>query len=408
MEQPNSFSFRLAGPASARNADSSETVGQARLGFLTTSRGTVATPAFLPALVGGSVAGLTPEDLAGFGTEMLFGSLFGSSLRPGVDTIERLGGLRRLAGWSGPILAESGTSALFEATTTGGRPASSEPRVTENGLHFASPLDGSRREQTPEGLISDAARLDVDAAIALVQPASSGLSAELSRAIAERNERWSERALAAGQAIGLPVLAVLPSGLADDWLLRNAGRLSVLGFAGAFVQPPAAPISAALESARAALALVVPSLPASWPRALGSSTHPLAIFASVAAGADLLTSVEPARLGRRGILETASGYIDARADEHRLSAEPPDADCDCYTCQQFSRAYLHHLFAADELLGYRLATLHNFHFVSALLQRIRASLLSGELGRLRDATLESFGDGQTPDAAGAPELDEPA
>ena len=380
------------------------TSGPARAGRWALPHGTVETPCFMPVGTQGTVRALSPRDLETIGTGIVLANTYHLFLRPGHETVARLGGLHRFMGWSRPILTDSGGFQVFSLESL--------RRVSEEGVEFRSHVDGSPRFLSPELAVDVQWALGSDVAMAFdhVIPGQSGR--EAARDALERTLRWLGRCRRRFQelAVSRPPSAI-SGALSDGRRLTANGRSSdgqrrtadgcfqtlvpivqggtypdlrracvegILGegdwdavaIGGLSVGEPKAAMIEILES-------LGPMLPESRPRYLMGVGFPEDVLAAVALGVDLVDCVAPTRMGRNGAAFTDRGPVNIRNARHRDDAGPLDPDCDCETCVTFSRGYLRHLFAAGELLGLRLLSLHNVRYLIRLAARARAAVVDG-------------------------------
>ncbi len=321
------------------------TAGLARRGRIDLVHGTVDTPVFMPVGTYGTVKAMAPNELEGLGAQIVLGNTFHLWLRPGVDVVTAHGGLHRFMGWRHPILTDSGGYQVYSLGAM--------RKVREEGVTFASPVNGDKLLLTPE--ISIAVQRALDADIVMVfdectpYPATRDEAAQ-SMELSLRWARRSHEAFAAGGKIGFDGYAI--------------GGLSV-------GEPK--------EEMRRVLAHVAPRLPAAQPRYLMGVGTPEDIVAAVAAGIDMFDCVLPTRNARNGHLYTRYGDVRIRNAVHRADARPLDETCACYTCRNFTRAYLHHLQRVNEILGARLNTIHNLHYYLALMGELRDAIAADRL-----------------------------
>jgi queuine tRNA-ribosyltransferase len=347
--------------------------GAARRGLLVTPNGVVETPAFMPVATYGAVRGLAAADLVALGAQIALANTFHLHERPGEDVIERAGGLHGFTGWRGPWLTDSGG---YQVTSLADR-----AKIDEDGVTFASPLDGRRRLLTPEGAVRIQEALGSDVAMVLDEclPIDPGDRGRAERALA-RSLRWAERALTARARPRQALFGIVQGGAHVDLRRSGARALSSLPFDG-YAHGGLGLGEHALQRLEL-IAEAQAELPASAPRYVMGIGKPADIVQAIALGADLFDCVIPTRHARHGLVYTRAGTLAIRNARHRDDFGPLDADCDCPTCTQHSRAYLRHLFHAGESLGPRLATLHNLRFYLRLLARARAAIGAGELPAL--------------------------
>lgn len=376
--------------------------GTARLGRLETAHGMIETPAFLPVGTRAAVKTLTPDDLSELGAQAILANTYHLFLRPGADLIERLGGLHRFMAWPRPIMTDSGGYQAFslglalehgvgkiakifpgdvEAPPRPARPRLA--RIDERGITFSSHLDGSVHLLTPELSIHVQQQLGADLILALDECTSPLSDREYTRVAMERTHRWALRCLDAWTARSQGLYGIVQGGAYQDLREQSArfiGGLPVFGLA------IGGSLGRSKEDMHRVLDWTIPLLPAEKPRHLLGIGEPDDLFACIERGIDTFDCVAPTRLARHGSLYTATGRLNIRAVVYREDPRPIEEGCTCSTCRRFSRAYLRHLFVSDEILGYRLATVHNLHFILTLMRRIRQGLADGSF----DAVKESF------------------
>jgi queuine tRNA-ribosyltransferase len=341
----------------------------ARLGRLTLTHGEVATPAFMPVATHGSVKGLTPRHLREAGAAMILANAYHLWLRPGCPTIERVGGLHHFMGWDGPILTDSGGYQIFSLASLA--------RVDDDGVSFRSYLDGSSHRIRPEDMVEAQERLGSDVAMTLDEcPAGRAAPADVAAAT-ERTARWAARAVACRSRADQAVFGIVQGG--TDLVLRAASaRATVaLGFdgyaiGGLSVGEPR-PETWAVAAATARL------LPADRPRYFMGAGTPTDLVQLARAGIDLFDCVLPTRHARNGTLFTSTGPLVVRHACYAADPRPPDAQCECYTCRHFSRAYLRHLVMAREPLAVTLNTMHNVAYYQTLMCDLRAAIAADAL-----------------------------
>jgi queuine tRNA-ribosyltransferase len=339
--------------------------GRARLGRLHTARGTVETPAFMPVGTNATVKALTPAEVAESGAQMILANAFHLYLRPGVAVVERAGGLHAFMGWPGPILTDSGGYQVFSLATM--------RSVDDDGVTFRSPFDGSTHRFTPESVVEIQMRLGSD----VVMPLDVCLGYPHDRVQAwealERTLRWAGRARDHHQGTGAGVLFGIVQGGADSVLrVEAARRTAALGFEGYAIGGLS--VGEPREVTCDLIAAVTGELPPAAPRYLMGVGGPPMVLEAIARGVDLFDCALPTRVARTGTLLTAMGRLNIRNARYREDLSPPDPACPCSVCSTTTRAYLRHLFHADEMLGPRLASYHNLFFVGRLLAQARAAL----------------------------------
>ncbi len=364
------FSFRLG----ARDAD-------ARTGRLETPHGVVDTPAFMPVATYGAVRAVGPEELRAAGAAMLLANTFHLHERPGEDVVAALGGLHGFTGWRGPWLTDSGG---YQITSLADR-----VRIDEQGVTFASPLDGRRRQLTPEAAVAIQEALGADVAMVLdeCRPAGPGARGDLAdraqaEAAMERSLRWAERCRKAHRRPDQALFGIVQGGVAVDLRRRSARATAELGFDG-FAHGGLG-LGEAAERREALLAEVHAELPAHAPRYLMGLGRPEDLVRGVERGVDLFDCVVPTRHARHGVLFTHEGVLPVKNAAFQSDGDPPDPRCDCATCALHSRGYLRHLFRAGEILAARLASVHNLRFYLRTLERAREAIAAGSFRALRD------------------------
>ena len=337
------------------------TDGAARRGVLELAHGRVDTPAFMPVGTYGTVKAMAPEEVAALGAQIVLGNTFHLWLRPGLEVIGRHGGLHRFMNWKGPILTDSGGFQVFSLETL--------RKVSEEGVHFASPINGDRLFLTPEESMRIQQVLNSDIAMAfdecLAYPATEKAAADSMRL----SMRWAARSREAWTS-GNALFGIVQGGIYPELRAESVAALTRIGFdgyavGGLAVGEPKEERLKVLESTK---------LPAERPRYLMGVGTPEDIVEAVGAGIDMFDCVLPTRNARNGWLFTRHGDIRIRNARFRDDMAPLDADCACYTCRNFTCAYLYHLDKTNEILGARLNTLHNLHYYQDLMRDIRAAI----------------------------------
>ncbi len=350
----------------------------ARRGRLATRHGVVDTPAFMPVGTQATVKTLHPDEVKATGAQIVLANTYHLMLRPGVDIIERAGGLHRFMSWSSPILTDSGGFQVFSLAR--------QAKVTEEGVLFRSHIDGDRHALTPERAVELQVRFGSD--IAMVLDHFVGLPAERTAVAAStaRTARWLDRSVAAYRALrgaerGSALFGICQGGMEADLRRESAARIAEADVAGCAIGGLSVgelkPVMAAMLEA------ATPSLPADKPRYLMGVGSPEDLWEGVARGIDLFDCVLPTRLARNGALFTPTGRIDIRAGRFRDVHDPVDPGCDCATCSTFTVAYLHHLFRAREVLGLRLASIHNLRFLARQVDTMRSAIQQGTFATAR-------------------------
>jgi queuine tRNA-ribosyltransferase len=368
--RPISFSFRPTGQ------------GRARLGTLQTPHGKIETPQFMPVGTQASVKSLTPGDLRAAGTQIILANTYHLSLRPGHERIARLGGLHRFMAWDGPILTDSGGFQVFSLAHLG--------QVDDDGVTFASHLDGSPQRLTPERAIQIQEALGSDIAMAFDQLVDSTLPPAAVAAAMERTHRWAERCLAARVRPDQALFGIVQGGVDPE--LRRLSVAAVAGLSFDGIAIGGLSVGESKQAMAATLDTVADAL-GDDPRVryLMGVGSPLDFFAAVERGIDLFDCVLPTRVARTGQVWTSEGRLNLRNARFLDEPGPIDAACGCEACRVHSRAYLAHLFRAEELLAYRLASVHNVTYTLDLMRRIRSALADGSFASLRDGVAAQYG-----------------
>jgi queuine tRNA-ribosyltransferase len=335
--------------------------GEARRGVLELAHGRVDTPAFMPVGTYGTVKAMSPEEVAASGAQIVLGNTFHLWLRPGLEVISRHGGLNRFMSWTGPILTDSGGFQVFSLETL--------RKVTEEGVHFSSPINGDRLLLTPEESMKIQQVLNSDIAMVfdecLAYPASEKKAAESMRL----SLRWAARSRKAWES-ETALFGIVQGGVYPHLRAESLASLRTIGFdgyaiGGLAVGEPKEERLKVLASTR---------LPEDRPRYLMGVGTPEDIIEAVAAGVDMFDCVLPTRNARNGWLFTRYGDIRIRNARYREDTAPLDESCACYTCRNYSRAYLYHLDKTKEILGARLNTLHNLHYYQELMRDLRLAV----------------------------------
>ena len=343
--------------------------GLARRGRIDFPRGSVQTPAFMPVGTYGTVKGMLPRDIVGIGAEIILGNTFHLWLRPGTEVIRAHGDLHDFMGWEGPILTDSGGFQVFSLDEL--------RKVTEDGVVFKSPVNGDRVFLDPETSMQIQRDLGSDVVMIFDEctpyPAT---EAEAERSM-QLSLRWAQRSKEAHGDNPAALFGIIQGGMYPELRKRSLAALAEIGFdgyavGGLSVGEPKAEMLRVLDNLSG-------ELPAEAPRYLMGVGTPADLLEGVRRGIDMFDCVMPTRNARNGHLFTSRGVIKLRNARHKTSTEPLDADCDCYTCQNFSRAYLAHLDKCNEILGSQLATIHNLRFYQNHMSAIRAAIEAGDL-----------------------------
>jgi queuine tRNA-ribosyltransferase len=351
------------------------TDGAARRGRLTTRHGLVDTPAFMPVGTQGAVKSLSPDDVREAGAQIVLGNTYHLLLRPGPDLVRDLGGLHRFMAWDGPILTDSGGFQVFSLAKL--------RKMTEEGVEFRSPTDGASHFLSPERAIEIQGALGAD----VVHPLDECLAYPATREQTERSlaltMRWARRSQAAHRRLGgaSTLFGIVQGGSYPDLRRRAVEETLALGFAGYAIGGMA--VGEPKPMMRDLTEAVAGALPTDQPRYLMGVGKPEDLVESVARGVDMFDCVLPTRNARNGQCFTPDGALTLKQARFTRDPAPLQDDCPCYACRHFSRAYLRHLFMAEELLIYRLLSLHNLHFFLGLMRAMRAAIVEGAFEAFR-------------------------
>jgi queuine tRNA-ribosyltransferase len=344
--------------------------GRARRGRLHLRRGTVDTPVFMPVGTYGTVKAMTPEELAGLGAEIVLGNTFHLMLRPGTAVIRAHGGLHRFMHWAGPILTDSGGFQVFSLSAL--------RKLSEEGVRFRSPVNGDPVFLSPEISMQVQTDLDSDVVMAFDECPPYPATEAQARESMELSMRWARRSRDAFGALANPnaLFGIVQGGTHPGLRLESAAALREIGFDGYAVGGLA--VGEPAEERNRVLDVLEPALPGDRPRYLMGVGTPSDIVEAVRRGIDMFDCVMPTRNARNGHLFTSQGVVKIRNAAHHEDTGPLDPACACYTCRNYSRAYLRHLDRCNEILGARLGTIHNLHYYLELMRRIRAAIERGE------------------------------
>ena len=346
------------------------TCGPARAGTLATPHGDILTPVFMPVGTQATVKGLTPDMVRDAGGQVILGNTYHLALRPGDELVRDLGGLHRFMNWPGPILTDSGGYQVFSLA--------GQRTITDEGARFKSHLDGRPLELTPEKAVEIQENLGSDIAMVLDEcPPADGTPAVLRNAV-RRSVLWAERCKRHHTRADQAQFAIVQGGLDVQLRAECAAALVPMDFPGYALGGFS--VGEAPETMHAALPECAALLPADKPRYLMGVGRPEDLIVAVGAGVDMFDCVMPTRSGRNALAFTSTGTVRLRNAKHRRDAAPLASDCGCYCCANYSRAYLHHLFAAGEMLGPTLLSLHNVAFYLSLMRAARAAVQAGGYG----------------------------
>ena len=341
-----------------------KTSGKARRGQLTLAHGTVQTPAFMPVGTYGTVKAMSPVELHDIGAHIVLGNTFHLWLRPGLDVIAAHGGLHGFMGWDGPILTDSGGFQVFSLGAF--------RKITEEGVKFQSPVNGDKLFLTPEESMRIQRVLNSDIVMIFDEctpfPATEREAADSMRL----SLRWAARSKAAHDGNPNALFGIVQGGMFENLRDESLAELVNIGFDGFAIGGLS--VGEPKDDMLRILKHTAPQLPQDKPRYLMGVGTPEDLVAAVSEGVDMFDCVMPTRNARNGMMFTQYGDIKIKNAQYKLDTRPLDADCSCYTCQNFSRSYLHHLFRLKEILGARLNTIHNLHYYQQLMSEMRAAI----------------------------------
>jgi len=349
----------------------SHTDGHARRGTLTLAHGTVETPVFMPVGTYGTVKAMAPHELEEIGAQIVLGNTFHLWLRPGLDVIARHGGLHRFMGWNHPLLTDSGGFQVFSLGAL--------RQVAEDGVRFASPVNGDKLFLTPEISMQIQRVLNADIVMIFDECTPYPATHEEAAASMQMSLRWARRSRDEFDREANPnaLFGIVQGGMYPDLREESRAGLEAIGFDGYAIGGLS--VGEPKHEMQQTLAHIAPTLPAEKPRYLMGVGTPEDIVHGVRHGVDMFDCVLPTRNARNGWLFTRFGDIKIRNAKHREDTRPLDDTCGCQTCRHFTRAYLHHLQRVNEILGARLNTIHNLYYYQALMRELRAAIQAGRL-----------------------------
>jgi len=339
--------------------------GMARRGRITTAHGTFETPAFMPVGTAATVKAMTPEWVAETGAECILGNTYHLMLRPGAERIAKLGGLHKFMNWPGPILTDSGG---FQVMSLAGL-----RKMGEDGVRFRSHIDGSYHDLTPEISMRIQNYLDADITMAFDECTPFPCTKDEAAKSMRLSMRWAKRSKDAFEARdGYGLFGIVQGSVHEDLRLESVSALSEIGFDGYAIGGLA--VGEGHDEMLRVLDFTTPKLPNDRPRYLMGVGKPDDLVAAVARGVDMFDCVLPTRSGRTNQAFTRRGTVNLRNTRHKEDTRPIDPDCTCYACANYSRAYVHHLVMAKEILGMMLLTRHNLHYYQELMAGMRAAI----------------------------------
>ena len=350
------------------------TDGEARRGALTLAHGTVQTPAFMPVGTYGTVKAMSPRELMEVGAEIVLGNTFHLWLRPGLDVVAVHGGLHRFMGWERAILTDSGGFQVFSLGEM--------RKISEEGVAFQSPINGDALFLTPEESMRIQRVLDADVAMVFDECTGFPATREVAEVSMQLSVRWAERSKKAHAGNPNALFGIVQGGMHEDLRDASLDALTAIGFDGYAIGGVS--VGEPKEDMERIVAHIAPRLPRAAPRYLMGVGTPEDIVEAVSRGIDLFDCVLPTRNARNGWLFTRRGDVRIKNARHREDTGPLDPDCGCYTCRNFTRAYLHHLHRANEILGAHLNTVHNLFYYLGLMAELREAIATGALEHFRE------------------------
>jgi len=361
------------------------TDGSARRGYVTTARGVIQTPAFMPVGTQGAVKALTAQHLEDVGAEIILGNTYHLYLRPGDELIARRGGLHKFIGWPRPILTDSGGYQVFSL--------SDRRKVEEQGVHFRSHHDGSAHLLTPEKAVEIQANLGSDIAMVLDECPALPSTVEIIDASLQLTARWAQRCRSRflelkEEGKGHAQFGIVQGGTFPELRQKSAELTVSIGFEGYAIGGLS--VGEPNETMYQVVEQTTPYLPAGQPRYLMGVGTPIDLVEAVARGIDMFDCVMPTRNARNGQLFTSAGPLNIKNAQFAEDDGPVDPACGCYTCRHFSRAYLSHLFRAGEMTSATLNTLHNLSFYLDTMRRIREAIAFGRFEEFRQGFHRTF------------------
>ncbi|HZW82970.1 MAG TPA: tRNA guanosine(34) transglycosylase Tgt [Candidatus Deferrimicrobium sp.] len=354
---------------------------RARLGKLHTPHGTVDTPVFMPVGTQATVKAMTPEELKQIDAQIILSNTYHLFLRPGHELVAEAGGLHKFMNWDRPILTDSGGFQVFSLGDL--------RKITEEGVTFKSHLDGSTLFLGPEKAMEIQMALGSDIAMAFDECTPYPSEHEYAKKSLERTTRWAERCLQAHTRKDQAVFGIVQGGMFRDLREQSVQEITALPFPGFAIGGLS--VGEPKHLMYEVLDYTIPLMPREKPRYLMGVGSPDCLIEGVIRGVDMFDCVLPTRIARNGTVMTSQGKVVIRNAEHTRDMRPLDPNCSCYACQNYSRAYIRHLFKADEILGLRLTTIHNLHFLQDLMKQIRQAIKDESLLAFREEFFARYG-----------------
>ena len=343
--------------------------GSARRGEVVTAHGAFQTPAFMPVGTYGAVKSLTPEHLSQLGAEIVLSNTYHLMQRPGVDIIRNHGGLHEFMGWNKPILTDSGGYQVFSLAKN--------RKISEEGVEFNSPLNGDRLFLSPESCMDLQLQYGVDIAMVLDECTPYPVEKSIAESSMQLSSRWAKRCRNSFVSDNQSLFGIIQGGVFNDLREESLENLIRIGFEGYAIGGLS--VGETKAELKEIVSFITPKMPVSAPRYLMGVGTPLDIVNAVEQGVDMFDCVIPTRHARNGYLYTSSGEVKIRNAKHKNDLNPLDESCECYTCTNFTKSYLHHLDKTKEILGSTLNTIHNLHFYQKLMRDLRLAIETGTL-----------------------------
>lgn len=354
----------------------------ARLGEIITPNGTFQTPMFMPVGTLATVKTMAPEDLKAMDAGIILSNTYHLWLRPGADLVEEAGGLHKFMNWDRGILTDSGGFQVFSLAEN--------RKITEEGVHFRNHLNGSKMFLSPEKAIDIQNKLGADVIMSFDECPPFNESYDYIKKSVERTSRWAERGLKAHKKIDQQGLfGIIQGGGFKDLRLQSAKDLISMDFPGYSIGGLS--VGETKEEMNEVLDFLMPVIPENKPRYLMGVGAPDSLIDGVIRGVDMFDCVLPTRIARNGTCMTSQGRLVVKNAKYERDFRPIDEKCSCYTCQNYTRAYIRHLIKADETFGMRLTTYHNLHFLINLMKQVRQAILDDNLLEFREAFREEYG-----------------
>ena len=356
------------------------TDGRARTGLIETDRGAIRTPAFMPVGTAATVKGMHPEQVRAAGADIILGNTYHLMLRPGAERMARLGGLHRFMNWERPILTDSGGFQVFSLGAM--------RKITEEGVHFRSFLDGSKQFLSPEVSIHAQEDLGSDIAMAFDECIPYPADYEYADHSTARTTRWAERCIKAHTRTDRGMFGIVQGGMYKDLRKRSALEISSMPFDGMAIGGLS--VGEPHDLMYDILEYTTQFLPVNKARYLMGVGTPDCLVEGVARGIDMFDCVFPTRVARNGMAMVHSGRMNMKNKKYEKDWAPLEEGCGCYTCQHYSRAYIRHLYKSEELLAFRLVTIHNLFFLLQFMRDMRQAIIDGNFTEFRESFMAGY------------------